>query len=141
VSSDGVDKVLTMPWRRSARKELRRGDKVIAVTPIGAIPEGTRGVIKVVDGFKWTRYWVAWETGEWMGSVDAGAVVAVDRYEEYKQEQAAAASRAAAPAAAVAAAGGGAATGDTPAGSTSGIPEHLLERSRLARERKAAQSA
>jgi hypothetical protein len=132
-----VDNLAAMPWKRSKRKELRRGDKVIAVKTIGAIPEGTRGVIKVVDGFQWTRYWVAWETGQWMGTVDSAAVVGADRYEDYKREQAEAA---ASPPAAVAVAApedGGEAT----AGSASGIPQHLLERSRLARERKAAQSA
>jgi hypothetical protein len=136
-----------MARKRSKPRELRRGDKVIAVQAIGAIPEGTRGIIKVIDGFAWTRYWVAWETGEWMGTVDAAAVVAADRYEEYKREMAEAAERAKAPAKALstaeAAAGAGAGGGGSAGGGSggSGIPEHLLERSRLARERKAAQSA
>ena len=132
-----------MPWRRSPRKELRRGDKVVAVRPIGAIPEGTGGVIKVVDGFKWTRYWVAWDTGEWMGSVDAGSVVAANRLAEWKQEQESlAASRSAAPVAVAGSDGGGAAGGGAAGGgSAGGVPEHLLERSRQARARKAEQSA
>jgi hypothetical protein len=129
--------------KRSKSRELRRGDKVIAVEPIGVIPEGTRGVIKVIDGLAWTRYWVAWETGEWMGTVDAASVVAANRYEDYKREQAEAVERAKQPPAAVSPAAGGAeAAGTKTAGAgAGGIPEHLLERSRLARERKAAQSA
>jgi hypothetical protein len=120
-----------MPFRRT-RSELGRGDKVIAVKAIGRVPEGTAGVIQLVDGFKWTRYWVRWNDGEWTGSVDNGAVVAAKRYDDYKREQAEAATRAPVAKAltteaAPAKAGGG-----------SGVPEHLLERSRLARERKAA---
>jgi hypothetical protein len=122
-----------MPFRRP-RTELRRGDKIIAVKAIGRTPEGAKGRIQVVDGFKWTRYWVLWDTGEWTGSVDAGSVVAASRYEAYKHDQAEAAARtAAAPAPAALAAAAPAAEGGG-----SGIPQHLLERSRLARERKAA---
>jgi hypothetical protein len=118
-----------VPLRRKSTA-LRRGDKVIAVRPVGRVPEGTTGVIQVIDGFNWTRYWVLWSTGEWTGSVYAGSVVAVGRYEAYKREQIEAADRAvtstaAAPVAAVTPADGGG----------SGIPEHLLERSRQARAR------
>jgi hypothetical protein len=116
--------------------EIRRGTKVIAVQSLGKIPEGTVGVVKLIDGFKWLRYWVAWETGDWTGSVDAGAVVAADRYEEYKQEQAEKVNR---PQASAAAATGP--SGDAEAQGAGGVPEHLLERSRQARARKAAQSA
>jgi hypothetical protein len=135
--------------KRSDPNVLRVGDKVVAVKPIGAIPEGTRGRIKVADGFGWIRYWVAWETGEWMGSVDAASVVGADRLDAYRTAQAAAlaqaATRAAQPAGAAAAgdaAGeeGGAGGGAAPAGDGR-VPEHLLERARLARERKAAQAA
>jgi len=126
--------------RRSDPDTLRVGDRVVAVQAVGAIPEGTRGRIKLVDGFGWTRYWVAWETGEWTGSVDGQAVVAVDRLEHYRAERAAAEERAlvaAVPgdAPAAAADGGG---GD---GGGGRVPEHLLERARQARERKAAQAA
>jgi hypothetical protein len=122
---------------------VRRGSKVTAVEPVGTIPEGTTGVVKLIDGFGWIRYWVAWSTGEWTGSVDATAVVASDRYEDYKREQAEAAERTNnAPAAAatavngdVASAGGGGGGGD------GRVPEHLLERSRQARARKATPSA
>jgi hypothetical protein len=117
-----------MPFRRSST-ELRRGSKVIAVKALGRVPEGTRGVIQLVNGFKWTRYWVRWDDGEWTGSVDAGAVVAANAYEAYKK---AAATRTTTTKAVTVAAAAPTATGG------SGIPEHLLERSRLARERKAA---
>ena len=125
--------------KRGDPNALRVGDIVVAVEPVGAIPEGTRGRIKVVDGFEWIRYWVAWDTGEWTGSVDSSSVVAESRLEQYKADQAAAAERAAAKAAAPAPTDGDGTAGD--GAGTSGVPEHLLERSRQARARKAAQAA
>jgi len=125
--------------KRGDPNALRVGDIVVAVEPVGAIPEGTRGRIKVVDGFEWIRYWVAWDTGEWTGSVDSSSVVAESRLEQYKADQAAAAERAAVKAAAPVPAEADATAGN--GGGTSGVPEHLLERSRQARARKAAQAA
>jgi hypothetical protein len=129
--------------KRADPDALRVGDKVVAVKPVGAIPEGTRGRIKVADGFGWIRYWVAWETGEWTGSVDAGSVVAADRLETYRAAQAAASAQAATPAQPSGApSGGDGATGSGGGDAGDGrVPEHLLERARLARERKAAQAA
>ncbi len=119
---------------------LRVGSKVIAVKPIGRVPEGTRGVVKVVDGLRWTRYWVAWETGEWKGSIDDSQVVAADGYEEYKRQQADAAERRAAAPAATAEAE--APADGAPAAAGGGrVPEHLLERSRQARARAAAKQS
>jgi hypothetical protein len=126
--------------RRSNPDLLRPGDKVVAVRQIGDIPEGTRGVVKVVDGLTtWIRYWVAWETGEWMGSVDSAAIVAVSRLDEYRRRQAEEAEQKALAAAAPAAAlpEGEAA----PSGEGGRVPEHLLERSRQARARKTEQAA
>ncbi|GAC1590127.1 MAG: hypothetical protein NVS3B21_07420 [Acidimicrobiales bacterium] len=126
--------------RTSDTAELRARDRVIAVAPVGIVPEGSQGTIKLVVGQAWTRYWVAFDNGHWVNGVDPKQVVRLDRYEDWKTQQAAAAERAARPVPAAAALpeGGGAAA---PAGAGSGIPEHLLERSRLARERKAAAAA
>ena len=119
---------------------LHVGDTIVAVAAVGDIPEGTRGRIKVVDGFEWIRYWVAWDTGEWTGSVDSASVVAESRLAQYQTDKAVAADRAAAKAAAPERAEGDGAAGAADTG-TSGVPEHLLERSRQARARKAAQAA
>jgi hypothetical protein len=70
--------------------------------------------------------------------VDNSAVVAESRLEQYKADRAAAAERAAVRAAAPVAAEADAAGNG---GGASGVPEHLLERSRQARARKAAQAA
>jgi len=112
------------------------------VEALGAVPEGTRGVVKLVDGFRWTRYWVAWSTGEWMGSIDGASIVAADRYEDYQRERAEAADRAVnAPVAVAAAPAGGDAEPAAAGGAGGRVPEHLLERSRQARARVAQRSA
>jgi len=116
---------------------LRTGDRVIAVEPVGPVPEGTRGIVKVVNGLTWIRYWVAWETGPWIGSIDGSAIVRVDRYEDYQRQKAQGAqgspSEQASPTAS-AEAGEAAGPAERPAGR---VPEHLLERSRAARAKKA----
>ncbi len=126
--------------KKSDPSVLGVGDRVVAVEPVGAIPEGTRGRIKLVDGFLWVRYWVAWETGEWTGSVDGASIVNVARLDRYRQERAQAAERAASDVARPAVAAPVAA-GEAAGGGGSKIPEHLVERARQARERKAAQAA
>jgi len=139
-----------MLFRRRSGDSVLVGDRVVAVEPIGDIPEGALGQVKVIDGFGWVRYWVAWDTGEWTGSVDSASVVRVDRLEQWRaeREQArAAASQAAARATSAPSGGDGGDGGDSDgaaAGGTPGagrVPDHLLERSRQARARKAAQAA
>lgn len=126
--------------RKQDTDELRPRDRVIAVRPVGTIPEGARGTVKLIVGQAWTRYWVAFDDGAWVNGVDPGQIVREDRYDRWKQEQEAAAARAAdrstAPKAAAAAP-----AADTDGGSSSGIPAHLLERSRQARARKEAAAA
>jgi hypothetical protein len=64
---------------------MRRGDRVVAVETMGAISKGTRGVVQTVAGFSWIRYWVAWETGPWTGSVDGKKVVREGEYADYER--------------------------------------------------------
>ena len=124
--------------RRKDDGSVRVGKKVVAIRAIGEIPEGSTGVVKVVDGLTWFRYWVKWDTGKWSAWVGDDDVVRVDRLESWRASQAAAA--AAAEQVAVAAvpgpdsAGGeGEATADT-----GGVPAHLLARSSAARARRTA---
>ena len=70
--------------RRMARKqadtdELRRKDRVVAVEAIKDIPVGAVGTVKMVVGQSWTRYLVAWDTGEWIGTIDGSKIVREDR--------------------------------------------------------------
>ena len=126
--------------RKRDTDELRPRDRVVAVRPVGNLPEGSLGVVQMIVGQAWTRYWVAFDGGEWVNGVDASQIVRSDRYDQWKVDQKAAAARAADQQSAPAAAAPGAAA-DGDGASASGIPAHLLERSRQARARKEAATA
>jgi hypothetical protein len=121
--------------RRPDTDDLRRRDRIIAVRTIKDIPEGTKGTVKAVVGQAWTRYFVKWDTGEWMGTVDGSTIVREDRLDAYHERQAELAQRSqqtvaeVAPSAALSGASGGQ------------VPDHLLERSRQARARAAAKAS
>ena len=118
-------------------KGLSTKSRVVAARDLVGVPEGTPGRIELVNGLTWTRYWVQFDNGVWLGSVDSKAVVAEDDWEDHLEQRAAAAARAAeeaarppaekAPAAAPAEAAAPADAG------TSRIPAALLARSQAAK--------
>lgn len=122
----------------------RRNEKVVATTDLGTVPEGTTGKIKVVNGMTWLRYWVQFDNGEWLGSIDHAALVPAREWEQYRADRA---RRAEQGEAGAAEAGAGAGAGDGGAASAGGggadvvtasgvtVPGHLIERARKARER------
>ena len=122
-------------------KGLSKKSRVVAARDLVGVPEGTSGRIELVNGLTWIRYWVQFDNGVWVGSVDADAVVAEDDWEDHLERRAAAQARAAEeasrPAAetAPAAAAADAAPADA---ATSKIPAALLARSQAAREKKKA---
>jgi len=121
----------------SAKTMLKPHQRVTLTRDIRNVPEGTNGKIKVAQGLTWVRYWVQFDNGQWVGSVSAADLVREGDYEEFKRRRAEEALRPKVeekPADAPAADAGGAAAG----GASSRVPAHLLERSRKARERKAA---
>ena len=123
----------------TVEKPFKIGERVILTTDDRGITEGTPGRVKVADGITWSRYWVEFDDGQWLGSVTGSKLVRARNWEDFKRrraKEAACPAVEAAPAetSAEAAAGDGAAAG----GPASKIPAHLLERSRRARERKAA---
>ncbi|MDY7104822.1 MAG: hypothetical protein S0880_26855, partial [Actinomycetota bacterium] len=63
---------------------LRKNEKVIATEDLPRVPEGTTGVVKLVNGFTWTRYWVFFDNGVQMGSIDGSKLVRAAHWEEYK---------------------------------------------------------
>ena len=120
----------------SAKTMLKPQERVTLTRDIRNVPEGTHGKIKVAQGLTWARYWVQFDNGQWIGSVSAADLVREGDYEDFKRRRAEEALRpkvedkpAEAPAADAGAAAGGA---------SSRVPAHLLERSKKARERKAA---
>jgi hypothetical protein len=114
---------------------FRVGEKVVVMRDLGPVPAGSAVKVKLVNGFSaWIRYWIQLEDGELVGHVDHNDLARPDQIEAWHRRQEEAAAAAAAPAAsaqaepAAVAAGGG--------GNTSGIPDHILERSRAAKARK-----
>jgi hypothetical protein len=49
---------------------LRKGDAVVARNDLRDVPAGTKGKVVLVNGLSWIRYWVRFENGVAMGSVN-----------------------------------------------------------------------
>jgi hypothetical protein len=127
-------------------RPLRKGDKVIATIDLPGVPEGTKGKIKLLNGFfrsgSWLRYWVFFDNGVDLGSISVDKLVRADQWEAFQVERARRAEEgervvAAAPAAAAAGSSGGDGEGagdGAASGPASRIPAHLLERSKSRRQ-------
>jgi hypothetical protein len=118
---------------------FRRNEKVISTEAIDHVPEGTKGKVMLVNGFSWVRYWVHFEDGTDIGSIDQTKLVRAKEWKDYLAERKA---RAEAPEvteavtdAADADAGG--AGGATESATVNGVavPGFLLERAKAARAR------
>lgn len=59
-----------MAKRDDAPGVLRKGDKVICATELREVPEGTPGKVVLVVGLSWIRYWVRFENGVAVGSIN-----------------------------------------------------------------------
>lgn len=115
--------------------ELKRHDKVRANVDLPGVPAGTLGKVLVVSGVSWVRYRVLFENGVEHGLLDGRHLVRPKDFipldERVEAEAVEASTDGAADDGAGAAAGGA-------ADSAFGVPAHLLERSKKARERLAA---
>ena len=113
---------------------FRKGDKVTATVTLPRVPEGTSGVVKLVNVLTWTRYWDFFDNGTDLGSIDQTALVRTKQWADYQLQRTEKATAAVvAPAAAASAAANGAAEGAS-AATGSRVPEHLLERAKKRRE-------
>ena len=112
---------------------FRKGDKVTATVTLPRVPEGTSGVVKLVNGLTWTRYWVFFDNGTDLGSIDQTALVRTKQWADYQLQRTEKAAAVVAPAAAASAAANSAAEGAS-AATGSRVPEHLLERAKKRRE-------
>ena len=122
-----------MAKRDDASEVLGKGDEVILTTDLREVPEGTRGKVVLVVGLTWIRYWVAFENGVAVGSVNRRHLATPAEWE-------ARLARGDEPEADGATADDGDAAGDEGAGggyTHAGvlIPQLLLDRSKAARER------
>ncbi|MFP5370646.1 MAG: hypothetical protein ACLGI3_07840 [Actinomycetes bacterium] len=113
--------------------QLKRRDRVVSLVDLRGVPRGTPGRVTLLSGLTWIRYFVDFDNGVAMAGLDRSQLATPAEWREWKDRPAGA------PAAAVekpAAAEASAAAGE----SVGGIPAHLLERSRQARERLAAKA-
>ncbi len=114
---------------------FRKNEKVITTRSLGRIPEGAAGKVKLANGLNsWSRYWVYFNDGTMVGSIDHDDLVRPAMLAQWNDAKIASAmaaetalEAASAPPVDAPAAGGG--------GNTLGIPEDLLERSRAAKAR------
>lgn len=122
--------------------ELRKGEKVVAATDLRQVPVGTTGTVMLVNGLSWIRYWVRFDNGVALGSINRSALA---RPEEWERRLAGggktdADAEAASPAAAAAVAEGSEAetVGDVTTPNGAVVPAQLVERAKRARERLGA---
>ncbi len=115
--------------------QLARRTRVVSLTDMRGVPRGTAGRVTMVSGLSWIRYFVDFDNGASLPSLARSKLATPAEWRDWKDRPAGAemattaASEAVEPAAAAAA-------GE----SVGGIPAHLLERSRQARERAAAKA-
>jgi hypothetical protein len=111
---------------------LRKGDQVVLTTDLRSVPAGTKGKVVLVVGLSWIRYWVAFENGVAVGSVNRKhlATPAEWRRRLERGDEAEDAAEGGEATEAGAEAGGG---GYTHAGVL--VPQALIDRSKAARER------
>ena len=115
-------------------EQLKRGAKVVSLADLRGVPRGTVGRVTMVSGLTWIRYFVDFENGVGIPSLDRSVLATPAEWREWKD-------RPEGPTvAATAEAPGAGAGGGEAAESVGGIPAHLLERSRQARERLAAKA-
>lgn len=126
---------------------FRKNEKVIAAEDLEGVPEGTAGKVRLVNGFDWIRYWVFFDNGVDMGSIDGEQLVRPQHWHQFKIDRQArldaeelAALQPKTATAAVGTGGGEAAAAaadpnDPLAAVRALVPPHLLERSAAARVR------
>ena len=122
---------------RIASIVLKRHDKVRANVDLPGVPAGTPGKVLVVAGLTWMRYRVLFENGVEHGLLDGRHLVRPKDFIPVDQRVEVEAVAASGDGAAEVGDAGAAAAGDD---NEFGVPAHLLERAKKARERFAAAS-
>ncbi|HJL90151.1 MAG TPA: hypothetical protein QF905_07425 [Acidimicrobiales bacterium] len=118
---------------------IKRHKSVVATVDLPGVPEGTRGKVKVANGFSWYRYWVSFDNGIDLGQVSHDNLVHAGDWKRYQVDRVEAERLAAeAPEVSDSETTDAGAEAAAAGGNSHGIPEHLLERSRTARERLGA---
>lgn len=125
---------------------FRKNDAVVATVDLRGVPAGTRGKVKLINGFDWLRYWVFFDNGVDLGSIDQAELVRpqhwkqfqIDREKRIEAEALAAEAALHAPAGAETAGAASEAAADPNdplAALRAMVPTELIERSAAARVR------
>jgi hypothetical protein len=110
--------------------------RVVATVDMKGVPRGTTGKVIFVQGLSWIRYWVLFDNGIRVGTLDRSKLATLTDWENKADSST---EVVAVGAGGVVAASNG---GDAGAGeSIGGVPAHLLEKSKAARARWAAKKA
>ena len=119
------------------RLPIKRYKKIVATVDLPGVPEGTTGKVLVANGVTWYRYWVDFDNGVRLGQVGHQQVCLANDWDSFRIDRAETERRAAeAPEKSDESDDDG--DGGGAAGNQFGVPEHLLERSRAARQRLGA---
>ncbi len=113
---------------------LSAGEPVRAKVALRGVPAGTLGKVIHVQGLTWIRYWVWFDNGERVGTIDRAKLMTIPEFERRMAGGDETPTAASGGATAVGAEAAASAVGE----SVNGVPALLIERSRLARERWAA---
>ena len=74
--------------------QLRKNEKVFAAVDLPGVPAGTRGKVGLVNGLTWIRYWVYFDNGVDIGSLDRKVLARPDEWKAIQAESARAAAAA-----------------------------------------------
>lgn len=116
----------------------RKNTKVRAAVDLPGVPEGTPGKVKLVQGITWLRYWLQFDNGVWLGSVDHSQIVPAAEWDEFlrrREEEAEKAAQAPEQSAEQVEGDEPATGGEAADVNGVAIPPHLLDRAKKARER------
>lgn len=123
----------------TASRDLRKGAKVVARTALRDVPEGTTGKVILVAGLTWIRYWVRFDNGISLGTVDRKVLATPEEWQRFLagDEEVATSDGASAADEGAADAGGDDAGGVTTPNGTFVSQKHI-DRAKAARARLAA---
>ena len=126
-----------MATTATASADLRKGAKVVARTALRDVPEGTAGKVTMVTGLTWIRYWVRFENGVSLGTIDRKRLATPEEWQRFldgDEEEVADSGDASADAA-------GAEEADSEGGATTTngtfVPQKHIDRAKAARARLA----
>jgi len=129
-----------MATTSTASEQLRKGSKVVARSDLRDVPEGTQGKVIMVSGLTWIRYWVRFDNGVSIGSINRADLATASEWQRHlRGEDEPAADESTEDAEAAGGDGGGDGGGggvSTPSGTV--VPQLLIDRAKAARARLAA---